>query len=71
MAIEKQKKLRKIEFIFTDGEVNPVCHCEYVVEILEDGQRISRSKHRENMNVSNAKAMIQDAKIRKEDDFLI
>ena len=63
MALEKQKKLRKVELIFTDGEVNPVCHCEYEICIMEDGQEISKSRHRENMDVKEAKKMIQDAKV--------
>lgn len=63
MALEKKKNLRKLEFIFTDGEINPVCHCEYEICIIEDSQEIAKSKHRENMDVKEAKAMIQDAKV--------
>jgi hypothetical protein len=63
MALEKQKKLRKMEIIFTEGEVNPVCHCEYDVEVLEDGQLLTKSKHRENMEIADARSMIAQARI--------
>lgn len=58
MALEKQKKLRKIEFIFTEGNVNPVCHCEYNIVIIEDDREIQSKKHRENISVNEAKKMI-------------
>ena len=66
MALEKKKKIRKIEIIFVDDEINPVCHCEYELQILEDGIQLAKNKHRENMNVADAKGLIQSAKVRSE-----
>lgn len=63
MALEKQRKLRKMEIIFTDGEINPVCHCEYEVEFLEDGQFLQKFKQRENMEIADARSMIAQARV--------
>ena len=45
--LEKQTVLRKLEFTFTEHKVNPECHCAYEIQIVEDGQVISKSNHRE------------------------
>lgn len=63
MTLSKEKKLRKMEIIFSDGEINPICHCEYDTIILEDGEEIHRKKHRENMEILDAKRMVQEAKL--------
>ncbi|MDP2652194.1 MAG: hypothetical protein Q8O94_03590 [bacterium] len=47
MALEKARKLRTMEFTFTDGCVHPVCHCEYHDIITDDGVEIARTVHRE------------------------
>ena len=60
--LEKQRKLRKVEFVFTDDEVNPVSHCEYDIIILEDGVEIARTKERENKSVSEMRTMVSQAK---------
>lgn len=62
MTLEKTKELRKVEFIFTNGEVNPVCHCLYNIVIKEDGKEISRTNHRENGAVVDMKTMLNSAK---------
>jgi len=61
--LEKKKKLRKIEFTFTDEEVNSVCHCLYEIQILEDGQEISKSNHRENKSCIEMQAFIAGCEI--------
>jgi len=63
MVLEKQKKLRKIELIFTDDEINSTVHCEYDIKILEDGEEVYKRKHRENAKFSELKSKIADAKI--------
>ena len=62
MTLEKQKKLRKIELIFTEDELNPICHCEFDIIILEDGKEIQRKKHRENEDVDLMKEKIAKSK---------
>ncbi len=59
--IEKQKKLRKMEFVFTDDKVNPVCHFEYDVVISEDGKEVVRSKLRENFDSDEARVQLAKA----------
>lgn len=61
--IEKQRKLRKIEMVFTDDQVNPIVHCEYDVIIFEDGIELFRKKQRENAEASKIKDMIAKSKI--------
>jgi len=62
MALEKQLKLRKVEFIFTDDKVNPIAHCEYDMNIVEDGKVIARQKHRESKAVGEMRQMLSSAK---------
>ena len=47
MTIEKKRKLRRLEFTFTDGEVHPVCHCAYEDCVVEDGVELMKKNHRE------------------------
>lgn len=59
MAVEKTRKLRRVEFVCTDGCVNPVTHLEYEISVVEDGQQIASSTQRENVSCDEAKAMLQ------------
>ena len=47
MVIEKTRKLRRVEFTFTDEEVHPKCHCAYQDCITEDGNELMKKNHRE------------------------
>ena len=63
MAIEKSKKLRKIELIFTNDKVHDVCHCVYDIIIVEDGNEIARSTHRSNRKIGELKELINKSEI--------
>lgn len=69
MALSKQKNLRKIEIIFTSGEVNPVCHYEYDTFILEDGVELFRQKERENAAIADARTLIAGADVYTPQEF--
>lgn len=59
MTLEKKQSLRRVEFVCTDGCVNPTTHLEYEVCVIEDGQTIATSTHRENTTCDEAMTMIQ------------
>lgn len=63
MALEKLKKLRQIEIIFTDDQIHPTAHCLYNIIIEEDGKEISRSNHRENMKFEEVKALLESSQV--------
>jgi len=58
MTLEKKQYIRTVEFTLTDGEVNPSCHIEYNIEIVEDGKKISSSNHREVISSRKAIEML-------------
>lgn len=58
MALEKSRDLRKVEFVLTEGKLNPVCHCEYIESIKEDGVELMQKNHRENKDSSKALKML-------------
>jgi len=62
MALEKKKKLRRIEITFTDDCVHPECHCVYEIAIEEDGQEIAKRIHRE---VHKATDIIENLPLKK------
>lgn len=66
MALEKKSNLRKMELVFTEGEINPRCHCEHDIIILEDGVEIARTQERKKMDISEAKTLVAEAKVMKE-----
>lgn len=68
MALEKKKILRKVEFIMTDEMVNPVCHCEYRICVLEDGNEIASTIHRENHDVEEMRNFLSRIEILKRED---
>ena len=47
MVLEKIRKLRRMEYTFTDGEVHPNCHMVYEEIIEEDGVEITKTISRE------------------------
>lgn len=63
MALEKKKQLRKMEYVFTEGEVHPTVHCLYHIIIEEDGVEISRTNHRENCKLGDMKSMLNSSKM--------
>jgi len=60
--IEKTRKLRTMEYTFTDDQIHPVCHCEYINQITEDGLVLATSIHRECCDVDECIAQIQGSK---------
>lgn len=58
--IEKKQILRKLEFTFTEDMVHPECHCAYENQIVEDGQVISRSNHREVKSCDEMKRFLSE-----------
>lgn len=61
MALEKKQTLRKVEFIFTEGKVNPEAFCEYDIAIEEDGEVLVTKKYREMKSLSEMKALVKDS----------
>jgi hypothetical protein len=63
--LEKKVNLRKLEFTFSDDMLHKICHFEYAISILEDGQEISRSNHREIKDCEEGKKVVMNCKIRE------
>jgi len=63
MALEKKQTLRKVEIIFTDGNVNPNCHLQYDIMVEEDGDEVARSIHREVKNISEVMEILKRTKV--------
>ena len=60
--LEKKLSLRRIEFVFTDGEIHDECYYDYNLIIIEDGAEISRQTHREVGKSAEAKDLVYQAK---------
>ena len=60
--LEKFRKLRKIEFTFTDDQVHPDCHYVYDDVVLEDGVELMKKTHREVKPSSDAVGLASAAK---------
>lgn len=69
MALEKKRYLRRVEFTFTDDEVHPQCHHEYVTVILEDGKEVARSNERDVVDSVESMRMCAAKKVRKMPEF--
>ena len=65
MALEKKKKLRKIEFTFDNDQMLENCHCEFYICIEEDGKEIAKTKLREVHDTDQKRKEIAQKAIRK------
>jgi len=63
MSLTKQKTLKKVEFIFTENELNPKCHVVYENKIIENNEVIFSKNHRETVDTSKIKEIITNCKI--------
>lgn len=58
MTLSKKISLKKLEFNFIEDKVCPECHYLYEIQILEDGQLISKSDHREIRSLDEMKQLL-------------
>lgn len=63
MTLEKLRKLRQIEVIFTDDKVHDTCHCVYNTIILEDGVVILSSNDRQTSTLDEIKALLDSSEV--------
>lgn len=63
MALEKLRKLRQVEIIFTDDQVHDTCHCLYKKSVLEDGVEIASSNERQTSTLDDIKTLLDKSEV--------
>lgn len=63
MDLEKVRRLRQVEVIFTDGKVHYSCHCVYRTSVLEDGVEIASSKERQTSTLDDIKKLLDQSEV--------
>ena len=61
--IEKKQYIKRIEFVLTEGMLNPSCHVETVTEFIEDGLSLNSSNHRGVIHCNEGIKMLQEMKV--------
>ena len=61
MVLEKNKALRKVEFIFTDDQIHEVAFYEFDNKIMEDGVMIQSQKSREQVDYETARTLVNSS----------
>jgi len=63
MALEKLRKLRQVEVIFTDDKVHDTCHLLYKTSVLEDGVEIASSNERQTSTLDEIKKLLASSEV--------
>jgi hypothetical protein len=63
MTLEKSRKLRQVEVIFTDDKVHDTCHCVYRTSVEEDGVEIASSNERQTSTLADIKTLLDESEV--------